>query len=407
MRTQWIIDADTHITEPADVWTSRVPARYVPTMPTLERGDDGVDVWMLGGRPIYRAGVTAPAGWPDWPPKFPPTIEDCHPAAFDPAARLAYMDDAGIWACALYPNIGGFGSQQFLAIEDPAAKLCAVRAYNDFLADWTSIAPERFISILSLPFWDLEASVAEVERGASLGFKGALFTGEPQRFGLPFLADRHWDPLWSAVRDTALPVHFHIGGGEGESTEMTDRMGVQGHPGATAHAAVNLFMKNGIQCADLILSGVLERFPEVKFVSVESGVGWIPFMLEAADYSYLGAFRPGRTRTTELLPSELFRRQVYCTYWFEQAAPEHLLGVLPLDNIMFETDFPHTACLYGNIEETIERGLAAAGDAVRQKILWGNAAALYRIASPTVPWAAGESHPAASRAAESRAAGAR
>jgi len=378
----WIIDADTHITEPADVWTSRVPTRYVETMPTLRRGDDGVDVWMLGGRAIYRAGVTAPAGWPAWPPDFPATIEDCHPAAYDSSARVKYMDENGIWACALYPNIAGFGSQQFLAIEDPLAKLCAVRAYNDFLVDWTSTTPERFISILSLPFWDLDASVAEVERGAALGFRGALFTGEPQRFGLPFLADHHWDPLWAAVRDASMPVHFHIGGGEGESTEMTDRMVVQGHAGATAHAAVNLFMKNGIQCADLILSGVLERFPDVKFVSVESGVGWIPFMLEAADYSYLGAFRKGRARTEELLPSELFRRQVYCTYWFEQAAPKYLMDALPLDNVMFETDFPHTACLYGNIEETIERGLGGVSGDVRRKILWENAATLYRVAPP-------------------------
>lgn len=385
MTATLIIDSDTHITEPPDVWTARVPKRFVELMPTMQRDEHGVDVWTLGGRPIYRAGVTAPAGWPAWPPDFPATLEQCHPAAYDSSARLRYMDDNGIWACALYPNIAGFGSQQFLAIPDEEAKLAAVRAYNDFLYDWTAVDRRRFITIMSLPFWDIEATVAEVERCAELGFRGVLFTGEPQRFGLPFMADRHWDPLWSAASEAGLPVHFHIGGGEGESTEMTDRMPVQGHPGATAHAAVNLFMKNGIQCADLILSGVLQRFPDLRVVSVESGIGWIPFMLETADYSYLGAFRPGRARTDELLPSELFRRQVYCTYWFEQVAPRRLLDELAVDRILFETDFPHTACLYGNIAETIDAGLSEATEEVRHKILWENAADLYRIEEPAGP----------------------
>jgi len=292
------------------------------------------------------------------------------------------MDETGIWACALYPNIGGFGSQQFLAIADDEAKRWAVRAYNDFLCDWTSVDPRRFVTVMSVPFWDVAAAVAEVERVAGRGFRGILFTGEPQRFGLPFLADHYWDPLWSVAEEAGLPIHFHIGGGEDDSSEMTDRLPVQGHPGATAHAAVDLFLKNGIQCADLILSGVLPRYPDLKFVSVESGTGWVPFMLETADYSYLGAFRKGRQRTEELLPSELFARQVYVTYWFEQVAPHRLLDDLPLDNILFETDFPHTACLYGNIDETIERGLAGATEDVRRKFLWDNAAALYRIEGP-------------------------
>jgi predicted TIM-barrel fold metal-dependent hydrolase len=110
-------------------------------------------------------------------------------------------------------------------------------------------------------------------------------------------------------------------------------------------------------------------------------MGWLPFALEAADYSYLGASKAGRRRETgELLPSELFARQVYVTYWFEQIAPTHLLDVIPIDNILFETDFPHTTCLYGNIPETIERGLGNVSEEIRHKILWGNAAALYGIA---------------------------
>jgi uncharacterized protein len=294
------------------------------------------------------------------------------------------MDEVGIWAQVLYPNVGGFGSQEFLSLHDAALQLMCVRTYNDFLREWTAEDSRRLIGIVSIPFWDVEASVAEIERCASWGVRGVLFTGEPQRFGFPTIGDPHWDPLWSVAQEAGLPIHFHIGGGEDDMRgPMAQRSTVHGAAGAEAYLAVNLFMKNGVQCADLITSGVLNRFPTLKFVSVESGIGWIPFMLEAADYSYLGATRTGRTRGDELLPSDLFRRQVYSTFWFEQVALTHLLDKIPVDNILFETDFPHVACLYENIRETIEAGLADAPATVRERILWKNAASLYRIDEPT------------------------
>ncbi len=104
-------------------------------------------------------------------------------------------------------------------------------------------------------------------------------------------------------------------------------------------------------------------------------------MLEAADHGYLAA-RLNRECEWDMLPSEYFRRQVYACYWFERAAPAHLLGEIPVDRILFETDFPHPTCLYGNVREQIDASLAAATPDARRKILWDNAAALYRIEAP-------------------------
>ena len=118
-------------------------------------------------------------------------------------------------------------------------------------------------------------------------------------------------------------------------------------------------------------------------MSVESGIGWVPFVLEAADHSYLEG-RPGRTSEWELLPSEYFARQVYTTYWFETVAPTKLLGDIPVDRILFETDFPHPTCLYGNVHEKIEASLAGATEEQRRRILWENAAELYRVAEPSI-----------------------
>jgi uncharacterized protein len=380
MAQPWIIDADTHITEPPDVWTARVPARLHEHVPTMVRDDRGVDVWVLDGQPIYTVGLTAVAGWPTPFPDGPPTLDECHPAAYDADARLRYMDEVGIWAQVLYPNVAGFGSQRFLSIPDDDLKLVCVRAYNDFLRDWASADARRLITIHSTPFWDIEAAVAEVERCAGTGHRGVLFTGEPQRFGLPLLGDPHWDPLWSAAQDAGLAIHFHIGSGDAGSYSPA-RVATHGSAAAYAYASVDLFLKNAVQCTDLITSGVLPRFPDLRFVSVESGIGWIPFVLEAADHSYLEG-RPGRTSEWELKPSEYFRRQVYACYWFEQVAPELLLGEIPVDNVLFETDFPHPTCLYGDVRARIDASLGHAPADVRHKITWANAAQLYGIDAP-------------------------
>ena len=165
------------------------------------------------------------------------------------------------------------------------------------------------------------------------------------------------------------------------SSFSPERIASCGSAPAYAYASVDLFLKNGLQATDLITSGVLPRFPDLNFVSVESGIGWIPFVLEAADHSYLEA-RTGHSSQWDMLPSDYFKRQVYACYWFETVAPTKLLGDIPVDHVLFETDFPHPTCLFGNVRERIDVSLANASEEVRSKILWENAARLYRLEAP-------------------------
>jgi predicted TIM-barrel fold metal-dependent hydrolase len=381
-----LIDVDAHLTEPADVWTSRVPSRYLEHVPQMQRNPDGKDVWLLDGNPFYTVGMTATAGWSKPFPEGPPTLDECHPAAFDPRARLDYLDSVGIWAQVQYPNVAGFGSQRFLSIPDDDLKLICVRAYNDFLRDWASADARRLITVMSTPFWDVDAAVAEVERCAEAGHRGVLFTAEPQRFGLPYLGEPHWDPFWAAAQDAGLPIHFHIGGGDAGGTSFSpERIAAHGTAGTYAYTSTEMFLKNGLQVADLLTSGVLPRFPDLRFVSVESGIGWIPFVLEAVDHSYLEA-REGRRSQWDLLPSEYFALQVYACTWFETVATTRLLGPIPVDNVMFETDFPHPTCLYGNVRERIEGAFAGVDAESRHKVLWANAARLYGVDDPPADW---------------------
>jgi predicted TIM-barrel fold metal-dependent hydrolase len=383
----WVIDTDTHITEPGDLWTSRLPAKFKDVAPHIVRDPEtGAETWKIGDADGFLpVGFTATAGWNEPFPAAPKNMDEVQKAAYDATARLEYMDRVGIWAMALYPNVGGFGSQAFLGLKDPELMLACVRAYNDFLIDWISPDPRRFIPILATPFWDVAASVAEIERCAKLGHKGVLFTGEPQSHGMPILASRHWDPLWAAARACDLPVSFHIGAGTFDDGFTPERIETTGMGRTNGFTAVSLFLDNGKQLTDLLFSGILPRFPELKFLSVESGIGFVPFILEACDYTFeYGKVREQNPEFT-LKPSEYFARQVYACYIFEEHAPRELMDSIGVENILFETDYPHPVSLYNNVREKIDAALGSASDDARHKVLFGNAAKLYKIDAPDVP----------------------
>ena len=381
---EWVIDCDAHITEPGDVWTSRVPAKYRDKAPRLVRNpENNQDIWHVGDHsPMISVGFTALAGWREPFPAAPANMDEVPKAAYDANARLEYLDSLGIWAQVMYPNLGGFGNQAFLKLKDPDLMLACVHAYNDWLIEWTSADPRRLIAIMATPFWDVDATVAEIERCAKLGHRGVLFSGEPQNLGMPLLGDHHWDPLWAAAQAAGLPISFHIGSADIESVFAPERIKAHGIGPTVANATVSLFLENGKQLLDLLLSGVLPRYPDLKFVSVESGIGFIPFILEGADYTFEYCRVRDERPEFELLPSEYFRRQVYGCYFFEELAPQHQLEQIGVDNILFETDYPHPACLYGNVREKIDAGLDGKPPEIRRKLLWENAAKLYGIEDP-------------------------
>ena len=378
------IDADTHITEPADLWTSRVSKKWGDRVLHVKQDNEGVNAWFVGDEKVANAPSGVFAGWKGKFPSSPPSYEEAHPASFDVHERLKLMDETGVYAQVLYPNVAGFASQRFLQLGEPELMMECVRAWNDFQADWISPAPERFVPNASVPFWDVGQAAAEIERAKSIGHGGILFTGDPQSHGQPFLGDPHWDPIWHAATDTGMPIAFHVGSGDFNDGFTPERLRVDGHEITYARLSTQLFMTNGFQLTDLLLSGVLARFPELKFISVESGIGWVPFCLESCDYHFLAADVRKARPEFEMMPSEYFRRQVYACYWFEKIAPRKLIDDIGADNILFETDFPHPTCLYGNVQETIESGLEGQSEEIRRKILWENSAKLYNIDIPEV-----------------------
>ncbi len=379
-----VIDADTHLTEARDLWTSRAPAALRERVPQV-REVDGLPTWVVDGEVMGFAsggGVVGRDGEKGRPLEalYEWTQDRMHVAAYDPKARVALMDELGVWAQVLFPNVIGLGGQGIsTVVTDPAFRLTCLQMYNDAMGEIQADSGNRLLPMGVLPAWDVGACVKEAERTHGLGLRGVNITSDPQDLGAPDLAHRAWDPLWEVCSSLELPVHFHIGASVTTMTYFgTYPWESQQEDTKLAIGGTLLFIGNARVVVNIICSGMLDRFPNLKMVSVESGVGWIPFILEALDFE-MSENAPEQLDGLSMLPSEFFRRQLYATIWFERNNLTPLLAAVGEDNVMFETDFPHPTCLYPNPLDVAEENMVDLAPEVKRKIMGETAARLYRL----------------------------
>jgi uncharacterized protein len=382
-----IIDADTHLTEPHDMWIKRAPASIRDRVPQVKMLN-GQRCWVIDGdksighgahpnSAIFKDGGKAR----DLDTFLSLQFEDVHPGSSSLKERLQVMDEANIYAQIVYPNILGFGGQAAAKV-DPELRLATVKIYNDAMAELQEQSGQRLFPMALLPWWDLKEAVAETERCVGMGLKGININSDPHDHKdesgerIPDLGHEHWYPLWELCEDKNVPINFHIGASE----TTIDWMGSQGWPSLPRELASGIqgamvFFNNGKTVSNLIYSGILDRYKGLKFVSVESGIGWVPFLMEALDYQ---AEEIAEKRKFEKKPSEYFKSNFYACFWFEKKNISDMLHKVGIDNCLFETDFPHPTSLYpiDNLEERLS-GLTAED---RAKVLSLNAAKLYNIA---------------------------
>jgi predicted TIM-barrel fold metal-dependent hydrolase len=387
-----VIDVDSHLCEPPDLWVSRLPSKWheiAPRVITMNTGPSGAEeeVWVIGNQPIMAAWQLAMAGWTDLYPGHPSMQNEVDPGAWDPHARVATLDDHGVAMQVLYPNVLAFYARTMLQHGTSEFHLACVRAYNDFLTDFVNEAPSRFVAVTLLPFWDVDASVAELERCAEAGHRGVLFINTPQKAGLPPLPSPHWDRLFRSAEANKMSVNFHVAASTVDpafAAAMAPGTGVEISAAEAVMATVAQLQSNSAAIAEVIVSGLCHNYPDLDFVSVESGFGYVPYLMEALDWQWLnnGAHRAYPDR---LMPSDYFRRQVYGTFWFENESLRRLIDLYP-DNLMFETDFPHPTCLApgpasytDKAKVVLEENLHGIPEAILVKILHDNASRVYRL----------------------------
>jgi predicted TIM-barrel fold metal-dependent hydrolase len=344
----------------------------------------GRERWVIGGRAVTAVANWAAAGWREYPPSFPPSLQEADEAAFDANARLRRMDAMGIYAEVLYPNLLAFLTYAFLNLKDEQLRLECVCAYNDFLAEFASVAPDRFVALTVLPFWDVEASVQELERARSLGHRGVIFIGKPHKFGLPRIHEEHWRPIFATAQDMGLSVNFHVGFQEFTEEEFLGQMRANVSRADFVKSTSLTMLGNSETIADVLLSGLCIKYPELKIVSVESGFGWLPYLLEALDWQWLNAGGAAEFPDREL-PSFYFRRQLLGTFWFESQTIGRVIDLFA-DNIMFETDFPHPTSISPGPassaktpRDTLLGSLEGVDTDVVDKVTYRNAAEVYHV----------------------------
>ena len=381
-----IIDADTHLTEPRDLWTSRAPAKYADRVPRVEV-IDGRNTWVFDGAIVGGAGTSAVvdrAGNKHLGLSFASmSYDDIQPAAFDIHERVTLMDQLGIWAQIIYPNTFGFGGQKFVEQQDEVLRLLTVQIFNDASAEMQSDTTNRLFGMVILPWWDVKASVAEIRRCHAMGMRGVNCGTGPHVIGLPDLGQPHWDPLWDVCAELSMPVNFHIGA----STDTMSWFGSSPWPSHDSNTklaigSAMMYLSNASVMANLIYGGVLERHPTVQFVSVESGIGWIPFFLQSLDYQQMQS-TPGTFGTRySLTPSEYFRRQMHACFWFEEAGVAEAVATLGDTNVMFETDYPHPTCLYPDSVTIASNAVRSLPEISRRRVMSDNAIRLYNVPVP-------------------------
>lgn len=376
-----VVDADTHITEWYDLWTSRAPASLKNQVPRVKDLGDGKYQWIIGDDTdlgSWGAGASAVKndGTKAKGVAFADLqLADIHPASYDAKERVAYMDQQGISAQIAYPNLLGFGGQKSM-LTDGALRLASVQIYNDAMAEMQADSGNRIYPMALMPWWDVKESVREAERCHAMGLRGINMNSDPHLHGLPHLGQTHWDPLWEVCTDKSLPVNFHIGA----SDESMTWYAAGAWPGYSddvqlAYGSVMVILANQRVLANIFLTQVLERWPELKIVSVESGVGWLPFLLEAVEYQMHEA-----GMKMSATPREVFERQVYACSWFERHDLVNSSRSLGVDNVMFETDFPHPTCLYPDTLEYLVDAVEAFTPQERAKVFGGNAQRVYNLA---------------------------
>jgi uncharacterized protein len=416
-RNTMIIDADSHVCEPPDTWLSRMSSKWGDLIPRVKRNaENDADMWYIDDQVINGLALTVMYNSPDDDdphrrkddfPATPRYIEEVHPSSWDPTARAKVMDSYGINMAALFPNLGLTSPDHYSTIPGATLEfqLELIAAFNDFVLSWGQREPGRFLPMAVVPYWDLEGCIKEIERCAELGHKGFVVTGTPEYHDSPVLANPHWDPLWSSVNATNLPIAFHAGTSTNPDEFMIqmsrEREGGDNNvrvPGGNNVAAITgvlkTFLDNVMATGTLLMSGVPSRYPDLKFAIVESGSGWVPFLLESLDVHYL-RYRPWETRDSlksDELPSDIFRRQIYVNTWYENLRPDDL-ALLPIDNVMFESDYPHPTCLMGDeVNESLTTKLSAISEDDREKISYRNAMRCFNISPDEIgriPAAAG------------------
>ena len=384
-----IIDADQHILEPPHIWKEYVPKKYQEHAPKLVKDHEGGDAWDHGTGAPHPIGLVCTPGqrFEDfrW---FGNTYDSIRPGCYEGKARLKDMDIDGVDAAIIYPPERTIF--RWLGHPDPDVSLAGIEAYNSFAFDEFCAADRtRLFPMYKIPSLGIDTALKHVKKAVQKGARGVLLGSWPN--GSEVITDED-DRFWAACVEHGLPVHIHIlmgsrealikerSGGQSVTSDLRARGGRARSVGIGL--ASGIFTPVPPQIGQLIFSGAFDRFPELKVVLVEVGVGWIPHFLEILDDRY---WRNRNWAGIELkeVPSYYWRKNFLATFMhdFVGIRLRHDVGV---QNMMWSSDYPHHGNDWPYSRRLIDDMMKGVDSAERYDMVAGNAARILHLDEPSV-----------------------
>jgi predicted TIM-barrel fold metal-dependent hydrolase len=382
-----IVSVDDHVVEPPHLWHTWLPEKFRAAGPRVERkgiaglkfiggtryeytiDDDApkADCWIYEDQLFPHKRHVAAVGFDrDDMGLQPITYDEMRPGCYEPKARVQDMLDNWVDVSLTFPTFPRFCGQTFSEAKDKELALACVLAYNDWMVEeWCGDSDGHLVPLPIIPLWDVSLAAAEVQRNAARGARAVCFSEIPPHLGLPSIHSGYWDPFFAACADTRTTVCMHIGSSSKMPSTSSD---------APPAVQATLSFGNAMSSlSDFLFSGVLVRYPKLKLAYSEGQIGWLPYILERADDVWKEHRAWGGVRDiVPNPPSTYYYSNVYGCFFRDRHGLESLDAV-GIDNITFETDYPHTDSTWPNTKAVAEEMFAGLTDEQIYKIVRGNA----------------------------------
>ena len=368
-----IISSDNHVMEPSDLWTSRIDSKYKGREPHVVRMEDGSERWITDGIKGQFVAAGTQVGVRFEEPEsltISGVSEDVRPGGYIPEEHIKDLDIDGVDVSIIYPTVG---LQLYCTVTNSELLSATFRAYNDWLADFCKPFPDRLKGIAMINVDDIQDGLSELERSAKMGLAGAMITIYPPE-DMPYDSPIY-EPFWAAAQDLDMPLSLHI---------TTNRPG-PGQQYSSFDTLKASFICNTdhwvrISLADMIYSGVFERYPKLMVGSVEQELSWIPHFLDRLDYNYTQRAigdTSYRFKGHEL-PSDYFHNNVFLGFQ-EDALGIRDRDIIGVDQLLWGSDYPHHESTFPKSREIIDEILVDCTEEEKAKIVGANSARIYGL----------------------------
>jgi len=372
-----IVDADGHVLEPADLWTSYIDPKFRDRAIRIDVDDDGLENLMIDNKSFESLrGMLGSIGGIDLRNKYRAmipgrlTYEDgCSLGGYDPAERLKISDDEEIDIAILYPTISIFWEG---IVTDPKLATAYTRAYNRWIEEFCSYDRKRLVPIAHISLLDPEGAVEEVIRCKKAGMAGIYLSPDmPSRAGR-FFNDPVYDRFWETVQEAQMPIALHVVVREDPYYKVW--MDPENPVGLFMYAFLAMDVIAGFTL--LLSNGIFDKYPKIRCAVLESGAGWIAYWLDRMDSKYgNGKMVPDDIATK---PSELFRKHCLVSIDPDENSTRSVIKDMGAQYFMWASDYPHIDGALGAVAD-MKKMLAPLPEADQRMVLGENVMKFYNL----------------------------